>query len=87
MVGKAGFEPAASCSRSMRATRLRYSPTASYEGILPFSAAKNKWIVQDVLLPALLCPVIDLRELLQAWQGRLYQRADLRSGPWSGIAP
>ncbi len=26
MVGKGGFEPPASCSRSMRATRLRYSP-------------------------------------------------------------
>ena len=26
MVGKGGFEPPASCSRSMRAARLRYSP-------------------------------------------------------------
>ena len=26
MVGKGGFEPPASCSRSMRATRLRHSP-------------------------------------------------------------
>jgi hypothetical protein len=27
MVGAAGFEPATSCSQSMRATRLRYAPT------------------------------------------------------------
>ena len=26
MVGKGGFEPPASCSRSMRAARLRHSP-------------------------------------------------------------
>lgn len=26
VVGKGGFEPPASCSRSMRAARLRYSP-------------------------------------------------------------
>ncbi len=27
MVGARGFEPPASCSRSKRATRLRYAPT------------------------------------------------------------
>src|SRR6266511_4442275 len=34
MVGATGFEPATSCSRSRRATKLRYAPSLS--AILPF---------------------------------------------------
>ena len=29
LVGAAGFEPAASCSQSRRATKLRYAPVSS----------------------------------------------------------
>ena len=31
MVGAEGFEPSAFCSRSKRATRLRYAPTRDFE--------------------------------------------------------
>jgi hypothetical protein len=33
LVGKRGFEPRASCSRSMRATRLRHFPILGFHGL------------------------------------------------------
>ena len=34
VVGVEGFEPPTSCSQSRRATRLRYTPTISFDGLL-----------------------------------------------------
>ena len=48
MVGVAGFEPTTSCSRSRRATRLRYTPSTRWLSLWSASV-KIAWSLSVVL--------------------------------------
>ena len=54
MVGAVGFEPTASCSQSMCATRLRYAPTAApiIGGALADTEAEPRAAVRRLALDA-----------------------------------
>lgn len=47
VVGAAGFEPAVSCSRSRRDTRLRYAPLVPKAGVSPAPSFVEKAAILD----------------------------------------
>ena len=79
LVGKAGFEPAASASRTLRATKLRYFPSA---GALHCSAPPC-----SVIVAAGACTTTLATRLRSILVTRNVQPANSSSSPSSGIRP